>query len=456
MKGKDRRPFKGAREAAWRILVEWEKGEDSLEALREKFLARLDLSRKDRALVTELTQGIVRHRLFLNHNINSRLTRPDTPLPEPVRQALFLGAYQILLLDRIPSHSAVNESVNLLKNSSFAGFSSLVNAVLRKIASSGDAPIPDFEEDPARHMELAFSFPRWLINCLTLQEGFRETFGILQALNERPPLTLRVNTIKTSRTELLEDLSSDGISASAGLMAETAVIVHDGISPLELPSFLDGRCVVQDEGAQLIAPILDPRQGSRILDACAAPGGKTGHLAQITQNAAFIAAVDLKPSRVQMMVEGLSKLGTKKISCVAADLSAPGIPFPKEVFQLILLDAPCSGTGVLKRHPEGKWNKDRAGIQKLAAGQRALLRSTSRTLCPGGRLLYSTCSILREEDEDVIHRFLKEDPSMKKLDLRTVFPGFCADFLSSEGDLRLWPHRHHCDGFFACLLEKRG
>ena len=443
------------REAAWRILLDWEAGEESLESLRDSFFSRSRLSRNDRALITELTQGVVRHRLFLEHNVLGRLDHPDASLPEPVRQTLFLGTYQLLLLDRIPSHAAVDQSVRMIKGSNFAGFAPLVNAVLRKISSSQAVPLPDPDEDPVRHMVVATSTPRWLVESLAAQEGNRETLHILQALNRKPPLTLRVNTLKINRWELLEELESSGIPARPGKISDTAVILDGGASPTQLPSFLAGRCAIQDEGAQMIAPLLSPLPGLRILDGCAAPGGKTGHLAQIIGDSGSIVAADKGLSRVRMMTEGLSRLGIKAVNCLTADLSPEGSPFRPGSFDLVLLDAPCSGTGVLRRHPEGKWIKDLSAISDLAAQQEALLASAADLLSPGGSLLYSTCSLLRMENEDIVDRFLSAAHGIKRLDMREVHPRLKPDIFTERGELRLWPHRHDCDGFFACLMEKR-
>ena len=445
----------GPRKAAWRILLEWETGRGSLESLREGFFGRSRLSRKDRALITELTQGVVRHRLFLEHNVRGYLDHPDTSLPEPVRQALFLGTYQLLLLDRVPSHAAVDESVRIVKSSRFTGFAALVNAVLRKVASSGTVPIPGPEGDPVRHIELTTSNPRWLVENLATQEGDLEALEILKALNRTPPLTLRVNTLKTNRQALLDELKSSGIPALPGQISDTAIIVGGGVSPLELPSFLEGRCAVQDEGAQMIAPLLSPLPGLRILDGCAAPGGKTGHLAQIVENNGLIVAADIGIPRVRMMANRLAELGAASVNCMAADLSPEGSPFIPDAFHLVLLDAPCSGTGVLRRHPEGKWKKDSSAIRDLASRQDALLALAADLLRPGGRLLYSTCSLLRIENEDVVDRFLAGTPGLKRLDMRDVHSHLRQDIFTSRGELRLWPHRHDCDGFFACLMEKR-
>jgi 16S rRNA (cytosine967-C5)-methyltransferase len=450
-----RQPPDGPRKTAWRILLDWETGGVSLESLRERAFVRTSFSQNERALVTELTQGVVRHRLFLEYNISGRLDRPDASLPEPVRQVLFLGVYQLLLLDRIPPHAAVDESVRMIKESPYTGFSSLVNAILRKTASAGALPLPGYDKDPTHHTEIATSTPEWLVTRLAAQEGNRRALRILHALNRTPPLTLRVNTLKTTRLKLLGELESSGITASPGRLSDTAVVVGGRASPTRLPSFIAGRCTVQDEGAQMISPILSPVAGQRILDGCAAPGGKTGHLAQIMKDSGHIIAADRNLSRVRMMTEGITRLGLKSVVSIAAELSTGRSPFSPESFHGILLDAPCSGTGVLKRHPEGKWNKDPSVVRDLAAEQEALLRSMVDLLLPGGRLLYCTCSLLQEENEDVIDRFLSSTHGIVRLDIRKVHSHPRGDLFTKRGDLRLWPDLHDTDGFFACLMEKK-
>lgn len=435
--------------------MDWSTGSEALEAIREKYFSLTGFSRKDKALITELTQGVVRHYLFLQHNVHSRLDHPECKLPEPVRQALFIGTYQLLCLDRIPDHAAVQESVKLIKDSRYKGFVSLVNAVLRKIADKGAYPIAESGEDPIEHLAITTSTPRWLVESMVKQVGKETAHALFRALNHTPPLTLRANTLRTSRKDLIEELSFSGISATAGQMSDTAVIVRDRVSPREFPSLLEGRCVVQDEGAQMIAPLLSPRRGLRILDTCAAPGGKTGHIAQLVGDDAFIVAADISPPRIRMMVEGLNRLGVTSVRCLMADPTSGGWPFPHEIFDQILLDAPCSGIGVLRRHPEGKWKKDMDTVSELASIQAALITSASHLLRPGGRLLYTTCSLLREENEDVVDHHLSKSPDLRHLDMRDTHPYLRKDIFTPRGELRLWPHLHDCDGFFASLLEKR-
>jgi len=444
----------GPRKAAWRILQSWEAGNEALEALRESYFKANNLGIRDRALVTELTQGTVRHLLFLDHTVQSNLDRPDHSLPGPVLLALRLGAYQLIHLHKIPAHASVMETVQIIKESRYRRFSPLVNAVLRKISDRGPAPLPSMEDSPIRHMELATSTPRWLVERLAGVCGLDGTRRILQALNRIPPITLRVNTARISREDLLLQLAGEGVAAGPGKLSETAIILEDRTAPWKIEAFREGLCTLQDEGAQIIAPLLEPAPGQRILDACAAPGGKTGHLAQLTGNLGFLVAADRNLKRTRMMVDSMERLGACNAKFLTAELGTGTSPFKKESFDGILLDAPCSGTGVLRRHPEGKWKKDPTTITRMTALQEDLLVWAGRMLKDGGRVLYTTCSLLEEENEKVVDRFLSASVEMRRIDMRKRFPDMRQDIFTTTGELRLWPHLHNCDGFFACLMEK--
>jgi len=447
-----KRPPEGARYPAWKILDEWEDGKSSLESIRERDFAHSSLSARDRALVTELTQGVVRHRLLLDHRIDALLDKPKNHLPEPVRILLRLGIYQIIFLHKIPIHAAVNEIVRATKGTRYAGFAPLVNAVLRRASIAPQTPMPDHGRDPGGHMSLVNSMPRWLVDRLITQWGIPETRRILQATNHPGPLTIRVNTLRTDRNSLLEELVSLGLPARPGHISADAIVIERGIAPLTLSPFREGHCTVQDEGAQLIAPLLDPKPGEIMVDACAAPGGKAGHLAQIMGGRGSVIAVDRNPGRLRMTRQALSRLGIDSVRLLAADVRS----FPR-IFasppDKILLDAPCSGTGVLRRHPEGKWRKDPEGIINLVRLQNDLLRAAGACLAPGGKLLYTTCSILQEENEEVVTRFLESADFMLE-DFKIRCGDMDASLFTPRGELRTWPHLHNCDGFYAAMLVK--
>ncbi len=442
-----------ARAAAWWILNDWEAGKGALEALREEYLSGSSLDRRDRALVTELTQGVMRYRLMLDYRIDTLLVKPGSSLPVPVYNMLRLGIYQILHLMKIPSRAAVNESVELVKSSRYKGLAPLVNAVMRKAAKAPSPALPDEEKDPAGHIELTTSTPRWLVEMLAAQMGRDETRHLLQVMNRPPPLTFRVNTLKVHRDELLDEFASLGIQARPGRLSPVSIILESGGDPSTLPPFKEGRCTVQDEGAQLVAPLLKVRQGDMVLDACASPGGKAGHLAQEISDQGTVFAMDKSLPRVRMMKRAFDRLGLRSVKSVVGDvLTAPKLfrtPFTK-----VLLDAPCSGTGVLGRHPEGKWKKDRAGIDTLRAVQLQMLNSLGTILQKGGELLYTTCSLLVEENEEVVDAFV-EDNSFGLVDMRNRDSSLLTDIFTQRGELKVLPHLHGCDGFYAALLVKR-
>ena len=441
-----------ARSLSWSILLDWESGNASMEELRERAFAKEKLSARDRALVTEMTQGVLRHRTFLDHRINTLLDRPDATLPQPVRILLRLGVYQIIFLERVPAHAAVGETVNLAKGTRYSGLVPLVNAILRKASTSEPATFPDIGEDPVSHLSLAASAPTWLVERLIKQRGISETERILHSLNKPPPLTLRVNTLETDREGLLAELEDSGISARPGRICRYAVVLETGTVPALLRPFRQGRCTVQDEGAQLISPLLGAQPGQKVIDVCTAPGGKAGHLAQEMEDRGTVVAIDRHLGRLRMTRKSLNRLGFRSVRLLAADaLTLPRLlTFNPDK---ILLDTPCSGTGVLRRHPEGKWKKNPDRIAELTGLQFQLLQAASRTVSQGGEILYTTCSLLREENEDVVERFL-DSAGFQMVDLRTRSTDLPEDLFTERGELRVWPHLHDCDGFYAALLVK--
>lgn len=427
--------------------------------MRERVFGRRRLFPPDRALAMEMTQGVLRHRLLLDRTISALLDRPGRELPVPVQTALRLGIYQLLFLQKIPSRAVLNETVELLKGTPFSGLAPLVNAVLRKGLTQPPPAAPSFADDPAEHLSLTTSSPPWLVERLGAAWGWEEAKGILQALNRPAPLALRVNTLRATREEVLARLASEGVPARAGSLSPDAVLLEGG-SPSALGVFREGLVTVQDEGAQLLAPLLLPAPGETVLDACAAPGGKAGHLAQLMGDRGRVLAADLSPARCRMMRSAMDRLGYASVECLAGDMTGAGSVLARPVDR-VLLDAPCTGTGVLRRHPEGKWRKDPAGIPALVSLQGALLTGTAAALKPGGRLLYTTCSLLPEENEAVVDRFLAAHGGaggFVRVPLGGTGPGLPpvpATMVTGRGELRTWPHLHDCDGFFAALLERR-
>ena len=448
MRKKQQQAPERARRSAWNILVDWEAGKGSIEHLRNDLFQSKDISSRDRALVMEITQGVLRYRLTLEHLVEPLLTKPWKKLPSQVRILLLIGAYQIRFLTRIPSHAAVKETVEVIKGTQFKGFVPLVNAILRRLPKAVAPPLPD---DPVLSASITTSTPVWLMIILADQLGLDEAVKLLTRMNEPPQLTLRVNTLATDRNTLLEKLDSLDITARPGDLAPTSVILEGSINPAQLALLQEGLCTVQDEGAQMIAPILGAKPGETILDACAAPGGKTTHLCQEITDRGTVIAVDRSIARMGMVSENIIRMNMSSAHLLTADLTAA--PFAQGTFDRILVDAPCSGTGVLRRHPEGKWTKGEDFIDELAKLQLDMLTELSSKVRKGGRILYSTCSVLSEENEVIVEKFLETAP-FRLIDIRNENSHLPESAITDRGYLRLWPHIHGCDGFFAALLER--
>ncbi len=390
---------------------------------------------------------------MLDHRLDAILDKPGSTLPVPVLNLLRIGMYQVVHLMKIPARAAVNESVEMVKSSRYRGLAPLVNAVMRKAANAPVPPLPQETEDPLQFVALTTSTPKWLVDKLALQVGLSSARHVFQVMNRPPTLTLRVNTLKTDRQSLLDELGVMGLEARAGSLSASAVILDSGGDPSSLAPFIEGRCTVQDEGAQLMAPLLAPEHGGLVLDACASPGGKSGHLAQIMGDTGLVIALDNSLSRVRMTRSSMVRLGIESVVPVVADVvTAPGLM--KKMPEKILLDAPCSGTGVLRRHPEGKWKKDAAGLKKLVEIQKGILANLASELPKEGELLYTTCSLLSEENEEVVDACIGDGP-LALVDLRGRGVGLPENAFTSRGEVRIWPHLHDCDGFYAALLTRR-
>jgi 16S rRNA (cytosine967-C5)-methyltransferase len=421
--------------------------------LIDRELAKNRLSGPDRGLFAELVFGVLRRQGTLDHIIAHLLDQPIAKLEPQVLILLRLGVYQLLFLDRIPAPAAVNESVNLARRLAPRACG-LVNAVLRACLRRKDAiPVPDPASDPVAAMAVRHSHPAWLVASWFGQLGAAEAEQLAEAASRRPALTLRVNTLRTTRDLLLHRLEESGVPAAPCLFSPLGLRVEGQHGITALPGFHDGLWAVQDESSQLAGMLLGPQPGERVLDACAAPGGKALLLAQLMENRGEILATDVSGARLPLIRETAQRLGVTILATAVADLLRPEA-LPRGGFDRILLDAPCSGLGVIRRNPETKWRLSAADFGRFAATQKAMLCNVSPLLRPGGVLLYATCSTAREENEQVVEDFLSRHPGFVLEDLNVLFPAW-RDLFTAEGMYRAWPHRHGMDGFFAARLRKR-
>lgn len=381
-----------AARALKRIAFDGRSAEDALGAFE---------SAPDRAAIRAITLGSTRWYLRLVPALERLLGNPERLSPE-VRALLAAGAHQ-MEYSRNPVHSTVDAAVDaarILKQERTAG---LVNAVLRRFSREKEALFAAGDADIATRT----AHPAWLVE--ELRAAWPEQFEqILEANNAHPPMVLRVDTTRTSVADYLAELAAAGMSAHKVPWAAAAVQLEHPVAVSSLPGFSEGRVSVQDAGAQLAAPLLECKPGMRVLDACAAPGGKTGHLAELVPDLAELVAVDVDPRRLNRVQENLQRLG-RTATLVVADVREPGTFWDGKPFDRILVDAPCSSTGVIRRHPDIKLLRRPGDLATLAGTQLAILRACFRMLAPGGRLIYATCSVLPAENQRVLKEFLRAE-----------------------------------------------
>jgi 16S rRNA (cytosine967-C5)-methyltransferase len=416
-------------------------------------LAEGSLGPRERALATELVYGTLRWRGRLDWLLAQLVPRSLEKLESPVRSVLRLGAYQIAFLEGVPAPAAVDQAVRAARAIGLERATGLVNAALRRLAREHRtlAP-PALEVDPLGHLVHALSLPPWLAQRWLDALGPAEAAALAAASNAPPPLTVRANLPRGSRDALLEELRERWPEARPTRLSPVGIVLGHGGNPAADPAFAAGRFAVQDEGSQLVVALLDPQPGERVLDACAAPGAKATAIAACVGGTGRVLGLDRHARRLALVAREARRLGLE-LALRACDV-AEGLPAeaPPGHFDRVLVDAPCSGLGTLRRNADLRWRVAPDDPAKLAVSQRALLASGARALRPGGALVYSTCTLASEENEDVVRAFLAENPGFR-LAAADALPA-CVRPVLLDGLLRTFPHRHGCDGFFAARLER--
>jgi 16S rRNA (cytosine967-C5)-methyltransferase len=447
-----------ARRAAFDILMAIERGQSHSDDLLRGRAVNV-LSAPDRNLATALVLGVLRWQIRLNHQLQALLKLPNARLEPEVLIALQLGAFQILHLDRIPPRAAIDESVELAKQAGHCFASTMVNAVLRKLAG---APASNFPEDSATSLALAQAHPAWMVARWDNFYGLEAARALCHHGQSQPALTVRIHD-----QAVADELAADGIQLGpSDLLTDARTLVSGDVAGSA--AFTQGRLRIQDEGSQLIAELASRssqnlnQKGKRILDSCAAPGNKTLILAQRNLKARVVAC-ESSPQRFEQLRERLAPLGDR-IECRLADATSLD---ENSTFDLALVDVPCSGTGTLGRNPEIRHRLRLDDLDRQAARQRSILRAALHAVRPGGRVVYSTCSLEPEENEQVVAAVLAEIPNARQISLRSsievldgenIFVPSAVDrlraSLTPEGALRLLPGAFRTDGFFVALIEK--
>ncbi len=443
-----------ARLLALRVLERVERARAYADLALHGAFQQTELTALDRALATELVYGTLRWRGRIDYLLNRVLDREIDSLEPLVLAALRLGAYQILFSDRIPASAAVDQSVRCVRAAGAERATGLINAVLRRLRERhASIPLPSLGEDPLGHLAHALSLPPWIAERWLADHGPEEAAALLRALNQVPPRALRVNPLRRTREALLEELRERFPAATPSTLAPRGILLGPRGDAGRDPAFLAGLCTIQDEASQAVVALLAPERGDRVLDTCAAPGAKATAAAEDVGPDGRVIALDRHGRRLDLLRRDARRLGLANIEVRRADATLPLPDSFDSSFDRVLVDAPCSGLGTLRRNPDARWRLRPGDPARLARVQAALLRSAARAVRPGGTLVYSTCTVLREENEEVVEDFLAHHPGFR-IPERERLPEAVQPLVGEDGALRCFPHRHGTDGFFAVRMER--
>lgn len=418
------------------------------DAALDRVLNSADTGAADRRLVTELVYGCVRRSRTLDALVTQFAKRSAEQQPPKLRLILHLGLYQLRYLDQIPPSAAVDTTVNLAKQNGLSGLSGFVNGLLRqylRLQEAGPDPL-HLPDDPVQRLGIRHSYPDWIVQVWQDRWGLVETEKLCVWMNQPPHLDLRVNTLVTSVEQVEAAMRSAEIPSQRIADVPQGLRLPLGMGAIQnLPGFAEGWWTVQDASAQLVGHLLEPQPGETVIDACAAPGGKTMHLAELMQDQGTIWACDRNPNRLKKLQENIRRLSLHSIHIQTGD-SRILTQFVDQADR-VLLDAPCSGLGTLHRHADARWRQTPDSVQQLVQLQQELLETTATWVRPGGTLVYSTCTLHPLENEGVVQAFLAQHPDW------TINP--CSQpWASAEGWLTVLPHQQDMDGFFMVRLQK--
>ncbi|WP_181348857.1 16S rRNA (cytosine(967)-C(5))-methyltransferase RsmB [Thalassobacillus sp. CUG 92003] len=412
------------------------------------------LSDRDGALLTEIVYGTLQRRDLIEFYTAPFITK-QKKLHAWVKWLLYMSVYQMKFLDKVPDHAIIHEAVNIAKDKGHKGVASLVNGVLRNIQRKG---VPSLEtiEDPVERLAIETSHPRWMIQRWIGMYGFEVTERMAHANIHQKPAAVRIQPLKIDREEAMRMLQEDGFEVTASQLSPQGIVIDSG-NILKHPLFSEGKLTIQDQSSMLVAELMDLGPGLDVLDACSAPGGKTTHMAELMHDKGHITAYDLHSNKAKMVEEKAVHLNLTTITASQADSRHLQGKHSPETFDRILIDAPCSGLGVLRSKPDIKYHKSEKDIEALSVIQGELLKEIAPLLKPGGKLVYSTCTVDRAENENVIGAFLEHH---QDFEMDQAFFHYLPEMLKnssgqSDVGLQIFPYQFDSDGFFLTRLQKR-
>jgi 16S rRNA (cytosine967-C5)-methyltransferase len=442
-----------SREIALKVLIDMrEKGAYSNYSIN-KYLKE-KINPKDENLVREIVYGVIENLTYIDYIISKLSTKKIEKIHPKILDILRIGVYQIAFTDKIPDRAAVNESVNLAKKYVHGGAAGFVNGILRNFSRRKAEMMKIESGDKLEFLSIKYSHPKWMVKRWIKAYGEDFTERLLNANNSKPKLNLRVNTLKTDKDTLKQALTNYGYEVHDTKYAKDGIVVENPVRITDIDEFIQGHFTIQDESSMLVAQIANPKEDSVILDLCSAPGGKATHLAQIMNNKGRIICWDIYEHKLELVRENASRLGiniieTKLQDAQVLDESMIGIA------DICIVDAPCSGLGIIRRRPEIKWNRKEEDIEDLVKIQKNILNNASKYVKPGGLIIYSTCTIEENENMNTIEEFLNKnkDFTLSPFDQLISFDENMSS--SKEGYIQMFPNIHGTDGFFISRIKKK-
>lgn len=408
--------------------------------------------KRDIALVTEIVNGTIKNKIYIDHILKQFSKQKLEKLSPWIRNILRISAYQIIFLDKIPESAAVNEGVNLAKKYSHQGSVKFVNAVLRNlIRKKSELTFPSREENIVKYLSINYSFPLWLVEHFIKSFGASETENMLEYFNQVPDSWVRINTLKISLEEGKRIFSEKDIAIEQSEYIPEAFKIIGGYPLMRMEEYKEGLFSIQDETSMMAVDILDPLAGDNIIDVCSAPGGKTTFIAERMKNLGKIRAIEFYEHKLDTIKKYCKR---NHINIVDVELGDAQKIYPKypATFDKVLADVPCSGLGVLGKRPDLRYQADTCKFKEIRTIQGGILRSSAKILKEGGVLVYSTCTLNKEENQGIINEFLKENSNFEKMEI----PEKYKEFLDEEGNFQTLPFRDNKNGFFVAKLRKRG
>ena len=446
------------RKLALDILIKLDGSSAPLDPLLDSVLnTHPDMPMRDKALFFSLVYGVLRWKGRIDWIISAFSTIKLPKIDPAVLNILRISLFQIMFTDRIPVSAAVNTAVEMAKQKAGPWVVKYVNGVLRKASREyRNVPFPVFDADPVQALAVSESFPPWLVKRWLNRFGMAETKLLLAAMNDIPRITIRTNTLKTNRETLLNVLKGDCRDITLSSLTPEGLSIASPRLPLtQMDSFQNGWFAVQDEAAQMVSHLARPKEGETVIDACAGLGGKTGHIAQLMQNYGQVIAIDRNSKKLSALRDEMHRLGVTIVTTQPADLLSTDLDrLPKA--DKILLDAPCSGLGVIKRNPDTKWRIKPESFPALSKTQLELLNRLAGVVKPGGVLIYAVCSMEPEETDVVMEAFLNAHSEFSMEGPDPSDPAWIKEVMDQKGCLRTFPHQHNMDGFFSARLRKAG